>query len=378
MDESLTIEDSKLLLELCRTGKLYAIQDWISAGKPTRVAPGVKKTPLGVAVELGFHSLVETLVRAESCQQTKNHALASAVEDKRADLVEVLVANGAEIRSVPLAEVLESWQPRLIDFFLQHGADVVSGKPFATAFALKAQKALRPFREYKDAHPELQKELQEQADQALRYFADKGDLKWVNLMLWIGADPRSRGPILDDPCDGDPECFTTAFEEACSSGHLEVLKKLKVDPARDDLSRLLRGVELSSEETIMYLLDLGANPNDKANGGSSALDRCLYRLGSPNFVYVGERAVYGGVVVIREVKDAMDALHLLISRGAIWRPDDRQDLSYVRRVLYKCDPRLVLQVIKTFSQHKTCTKETLDKLMNDRMKEHLSSASTPR
>jgi hypothetical protein len=43
--------------------------------------------------------------------------------------------------------------------------------------------------------------------------------------MWAGADPRSRGPTLEDI--DDPAQHTTAFHEACASGNVEILKRLK-------------------------------------------------------------------------------------------------------------------------------------------------------
>jgi hypothetical protein len=59
-----TQEEIKPLLELCRTGKLFEVQEWVRTGKPVNL-PSVheKRTkrnrPLWVAIELGFHSLVQ-------------------------------------------------------------------------------------------------------------------------------------------------------------------------------------------------------------------------------------------------------------------------------------------------------------------------------
>jgi len=32
---------------------------------------------------------------------------------------------------------------------------------------------------------------------ALRQFCNDGNLKWVSLLIWAGANPRSRGPTLE-------------------------------------------------------------------------------------------------------------------------------------------------------------------------------------
>ena len=46
--------------------------------------------------------------------------------------------------------------------------------------------------------------------------------------MWAGANPRSRGPALDDADHiEDAEWHTTALAEACYSGSVESLKRLK-------------------------------------------------------------------------------------------------------------------------------------------------------
>ena len=167
-------------------------------------------------MELGFHSLIELLIRHEERLEVKNEALANAVERKRFDVVELLVSYGADIRSVPLSDVLLTWEPRMMAFFLDRSADVITDAPFAVAFREKIRTVLRRYVEYKKAHPELAASLQEQADRALRHFCNEGDLKWISLLLWAGANPRSRGRDLDDRWADDPECHTTALKEACA------------------------------------------------------------------------------------------------------------------------------------------------------------------
>jgi hypothetical protein len=206
------------------------------------------------------------------------------VSSRRLDLVELLLANGADIKAISLADVLLSWEPRLIHFFLDHGADPLEGRPFAVAFGARVRTALRPFVEYKRAHPELQSQLQEQLDCALRYFCGEGNLKWVSLLIWAGGDPRSRGPCLEKEYTGDPECYTSGLEEACRSENLDVLKKLKVDANHDNVSELLHRAAASGRKSVLeYLLGLGANPNDKPNGGSSSLETSLWHMSFSRF-----------------------------------------------------------------------------------------------
>ena len=60
-------------------------------------------------------------------------------------MVEVLVQNGAQLQTVPLEDALLTWDREMMQFFLDRGADLVTGNPFMIAFHNKVQRALRPF-----------------------------------------------------------------------------------------------------------------------------------------------------------------------------------------------------------------------------------------
>lgn len=133
----LSITDAKHLLQLCKLGKLFEVEEWIASGKSLCIPTDLRVTPLEVAVDSGFHSFVELLVRAESSAQVKNRAFRRALSHKRLDLIELLASYGAEISSVPFIEVLMLWDPAIIRYFIDHGADFITSNPFAEAFVEK-------------------------------------------------------------------------------------------------------------------------------------------------------------------------------------------------------------------------------------------------
>jgi hypothetical protein len=364
-------ENAKTLLKLCRAGRLYEIEKWIADGKPLDI-PTKYGTLLQVAVETGFHSLIELIAKHEKNQSSKNAALSDAVSLHRLDFIELLVENGAEVKSVPFADVLLEWNPQIFRFFLEQGADPVEGSPFAVAFANRIRTALGAFVGLKRTHPELSATLQEQADSALRYFSDKSDLKWISLMLWAGANPRSFGPKADEADKSDAECFTTALKEASYSGNVDVLKKLKPDTERDNLGDLLHCAAVSGRtDALRYLLEIGANPNDKTNGGSSALDTCLWHLNfsSSSFLYHSKslRSKY-------EVSKGLDGARELVTHGAIWNPADQSAFNDLRRALYGCEPAVTIELLKIFKTYNACPQDRLKELLcKPRMKEHLVS-----
>src|SRR5579864_4492918 len=76
---------------------------------------------------------------------------------------------GADIASIPLVDVLFTWDSRIIRF-LDRRANPVAGAPFAAAFVAKVQ----TFLESKQGHPEHAAALQDQADRTFRHFCHEG------------------------------------------------------------------------------------------------------------------------------------------------------------------------------------------------------------
>ncbi len=368
MPEVLSREEGKTLLSLCRSGRLYEVEKWIAAGKSLRVPPECRRSPLRVALENGFHSLIDLLARHVD-QETKDAALRQAVGEAKVDFVEVLLAQGANLKSVPFHEVLFSWNPKLIRLFLAGGADPISGAPFAHAFAAKIRTAIGIFLEQKRAHPELAEQFEEQVDRALRHFCEKGDLKWVSLMLWAGANPRAKGPTLDEKWADDPESFITALEAACYAQDVAVLKRLKPDPQRDDLASLLRSCAgIAREDTVKYLLELGANPNDRTDGGSTALNSCLTHFSWESFnLYRQQKPRYA-------VHRTLACIKALVEHGAQWKPEGKRDMNWVRRALLECEPSVTIDVVQLLRRNNACSEETIRGLiLAPTMKTHLAS-----
>ena len=139
-----------------------------------------KTTPLKAALKTGFHSWWEMLVRNQPSpsQELKNLAFAYAV-----------------CRCI--------WRKNS-----DHASSM---------------------EERKEKYPELAVQLQEQADRAGRHFCFKGELEWVSLLMWVGADPRSGSSTLDDDEGVYESEHLTALTGAAYSENLQILKLLKPD-----------------------------------------------------------------------------------------------------------------------------------------------------
>jgi ankyrin repeat protein len=372
MLEPLSPADAASLIHLCESGRLYEVDAWIRSGKSLVVPASSRRTPLGVALATGFHSLIELLLQHEPRQEPKDHVLREAVDLNRPELIELAVRYGARAAHVPFINVLGTGDRDVVAYFLDRGADPLAGVPFAHAFyTLKAKSLLGAYLDCRRRRPDWHEALQEQADIALRQFSHDGNLKWVSLMLWAGADPRSRGPRLE--YIDDPDMVTTAFDEACGAGHLEVLKRLKPDRHVDDLSAMLTSAGFAAHhEVLAYLLDLGADPNAKPTGGSEALDACLRHLGWEDFDRVLGRYGPRYQSPAYKVSTARHAVRLLIERGAIWRPEPRT-LGDVRRIFYKIVPDVAVEFVGWLRRDPVNEAPIRELLRPPRMQQHVAA-----
>jgi hypothetical protein len=84
-------EDMKELRRLVRDGKLFAVQKWIAEGKRTKAPESDWSSPLEIAVDTGFHSMVELLLQQGVNKEERNYMLERAVGDGNFELIKLLV-----------------------------------------------------------------------------------------------------------------------------------------------------------------------------------------------------------------------------------------------------------------------------------------------
>jgi hypothetical protein len=189
-------------------------------------------------------------------------------------------------------------------------------------------------------------------------------------MLWAGANPRTPGPSLFEGHEDDPDWHTTAVKEACYHGHVEILKKFKLRPDTDDPAELV-GCVLSprNSEALNYILSLGGNLNNKPNGGSTAMDRCLGHIKFDNFDPLRRNTQISRY----DVSKTLDTMKKLAVLGARWRPESDQ-IGYIRKDLYRCEPRVTVEVVKILAEKNSASQETLEELLAaPKMSVHLAS-----
>lgn len=320
------------LIILCRRGDLFGVQKWIEAGRPVEPGPGkFRRTPLRVAIETGFLSLVEVLLCAGIEDSEKTYALRKAVDLGRADIFDALVRYGADRSTLDIEDILESRQKELIDWYVQRGnVDWERGYPIARALARGQREFLGVYMGLRDAVPSARL----QAAMALRKHCGDGRIRWVALLLWAGADPNLPVPDLD--CPEDEECMGTALGAAIFRGNFEIVSKIGIDPAHSDVSELLASVWLLADTRLVeMLLNAGADPNAETRNGRP-MDSLISSLAWALDGTFRERA---------DVEASVQSLELAAARGGRCRFRDRGSMSNLRRAFGKKPREEILAVL---------------------------------
>lgn len=330
MKQAATYEEIVPLIELCKAGKLFEVQEWISAGKPLNPPPPAskkarKRSPLQVTIDLGFHSLVQLLLQGGAAVDEPRYSpLAHALHKRRLDLVELLVNHGADIHSVTMEEVFGTWNNDIVEFFINKGADLETGYPLAEALCSRIRTALAIFKRYEGRFPSFQ----EQVNIALRYHCKEGNLKWVSLMLWAGGDPHLKGP--DAPGDdSEPEECHSALELAAIYDHLDIfkLKAIRLDPSHPGAGVLLSCVCYSAKPVLLGMfLERGFNPKSLDDKGSSLIQSLISRMSwNLNRWTLTREEKY---IDSFDSRGIMQMIHMLVRHGARWEPREKHEINY--------------------------------------------------
>jgi len=364
MKQADSYEELKPLVELCKAGKLFAVQEWIAAGKPVNL-PDIKektrrKSPLEIAIECGFHSLVQVLLEGGAAIEVPRYnPLFHALWKRRLDFVELLIAHGAQIQSVRMDEVFETWNRGIIDFFIDQGADLEKDEPLAAALCSRIRPALGVFKQYQDRFPSFP----EQLNIALRFHCREGNTKWVSLLLWAGADPYARGD--DGTGERDPEEHNSAIELAALYDRFDLfkLKSMRLDPKHPmAYSILLNACWSRRPEILKKLLESGFDPSSSEDQGSSLISPLINGIDweiSPYYGYKREK----NDIDHSGARDKLKMIHMVVRHGAKWQPE-RESIHRARRALLKMRPDYTVEFIWILAEYGACSREVVDELIS--------------
>ena len=203
-------------------------------------------------------------------------------------------------------------------------------------------------------------QLLDQANMALRHHANEGSMYWVCRLLWVGANPRALVPMIDSRWHDEGD--ESAFQDAVSGGHFAIVEKFGLDPARDDLDRLLYASVLNpNKQVVAKLLSLGTTPC--GSNEQRLVERCMCSL------YWAMKEDY---CRRHDHRSVVDVLCLLAEKGARWLPNG--DFRYFRSALGHAEPAVAIEVLSKLIDSKLITQSVFTNLMSaPRMREILSS-----
>ena len=131
------------------------------------------------------------------------------MDSRNLDIIELLVQYAADARAVNFQTVLWARHPAIMRLFVEHGLDLESNYAIAGAFLWKHREFLGVYLSIRDQIPTAPR----QAAMALCDRAASGNLKWVSLLLWAGADPRLPVPPLEDSDVDEDDIDTAQFRQ---------------------------------------------------------------------------------------------------------------------------------------------------------------------
>jgi len=355
------------LVQLCRAGKLFAVQEWLAAGKPLDFPDqGGRDSALGpleTAIEYGFHSLVELLIQGGASLEVDvpGGLLNRAIRNGHVEIAKLLVEHGADPKLADMRVVFDTNAKEAIGYFIEHGGDVDNGNPLAYALCHESRPALAALKRYRKRHPSFQR----QADAALRYHCKSGNLDWISRLLRAGADPFATGP---DGFEGDLASHygLSGFALAAYHGHFDVfseerLHKYAKHPGM--LQAAYHACKGNGFEIVGRLLADGMDPNDQEDGGCSLILSFLASLkwtAESYDRYLGRRpSGYDSVLT----RDQMKAIHLFAKHGARWVPKSDQEFQHARRSLLGMTPDYAVDFVWIMAKYKACSQEAITSLL---------------
>lgn len=362
MSDFLDSRSRDRLKTFCKVGRLFDAERLLKEAGTARLRKTRKWTPLFVAVDRGFHSLVELLMRYDHAQWDLEKAYERARRSRRSDLAALIL--GAPWWSAPIdpVEVLGTGDVALARKLHEAGADFKTGDVILRGAMRNAKGTL----EIVEHLGLSSKEVENQLYSAMVTHANLGHVPSVIRFLRGGFDPHRIVPYLDERGRLSGEESTVSI--AMFTGKAGFFAALKPSPDKDDAAELIgRAVFLGDDKMLEALLEAGFPLNCKANGGSPALDELLCGRTLKNHVpYSGHGSGHDSPSFSRVNAEAfLQAVESFLQRGARWVPDgtDRNEVRMIRDTLLALGDIHLARLFEMLDGHGAARREHLKALL---------------
>jgi hypothetical protein len=334
-------EDLQQLLDLVKKGKLFALQDWIKAGKRLRTPENVNgdNQVLSIAVGTGFHSIVEELLRTGGWTvEELTDALDLARARRRYDIADLLLSHGAHPKQLDFQTVCRELDFTMMEHHLRTGINPNCDNDFARALSrVKARPLLGFYMKFRGEFPTLD----DQAALALSEAVQKDQVRWTALLVWAGADPLRLVPKdLTDNFPVDTDNGTTAAKEAIWRNNWEILKVLRLKPTPSQALELLSQAAHNNNVDLFKTL-IAAVPAGQLNKTSRESCQPLEELVSRSV----HRDLYRNIRDTEGEAENLQRVEMLLDAGARWNPPP-DEIRYTRKNIMDHDPRYIVQLLR--------------------------------
>lgn len=317
------------LTKACKKGRLFDALRMLEELGSARFRKTRKWTPLFVAVDRGFHSLVEVLLRYEHEAWDLEKAYGGALRRHRSDLAGLILRAPSWRAPIDPVEALATGDCDLIRAMIASGTDFTAPHVVARACLRSSWGTLECLTKGGIGIAPVQHELQI----AMVTHASRGHIKSVVRLLRAGIDAHEPSDWFDerDRLMNEP---MSAVHAAVYLDTPALLSIFRPSPEKDRAEDLLGG----TREPAIYqvLLDAGFELNCQENGGSTALHDAI---------------TWGRFFSIapglnREREKFVTDVEWLLERGAKWVPRDSNDWRSVRDSLLAAGESLAGRLVK--------------------------------
>ena len=274
MQSNLDARSRDKLKKFSKLGRLFDAQRLLEERGTTRLRKTRKWTPLFMAVDRGFHSFVETLLRFEHAQWDLEKSYAGALRRRRNDLAGMILRSSWWTGKIDPVEALATGDTELVCTLVKSGIDFTKEPVVKQAALRNAKGTLDCLHAAKISIDAVEGQLYS----ALIFHAEQGHLKSVVHLLKAGLDPHTQVVWYEGRGSADDK--TSAVHAALFSNKPALLAMLKPSPEKDNAEDLMGSVMLRENRRMFDVLFAAGFPvNCQANGGSPTLHDVLMSAG---------------------------------------------------------------------------------------------------